>query len=200
LRHSQLETPVQIFLLSACLTVCATPLHAQQPLSRVTGNWGGTDQGGFEFIALLTQETETARLRIWNGLGGIVEGDDPQFDNADMVLSAYARDNGQRLEVLTSPEGTILQVITEFADEEYEGKIVVQVQYLDNQFTVIGYDHQDVRYFDSQAYACTADLWNGKVTVNGVTTDLPPRDFEALNASIWTYDAAFVRGICPRLE
>jgi hypothetical protein len=191
---------MQFAFLAACLTVCAMPLHAQQMLSDVSGNWGGTDGGGFEFRAMLLQETETARLRIWQGPGGIVESDDPQFDNAEIVLSAYARDNGQRLELLETADGTILQVVTESADEEYEGRIAVQIRYLDNQFTVIRYDHEDLRYSDNVAYACNADLWNGTVTVNGVTSDLPPRDFEALNASAWTYGAAFDRGICPRLE
>ena len=194
---------MQFIILTACLTVCAMPLQAQDVLSEVTGNWGGTDNTGFYFRAELAQmppEQGTARLRMWNALDAVPQGGDLQFDNDQMVLSAYARDNGQRLEVVASPDGTILQVITEFADEEYEGRIVVQIQYLDNQFTVIGYDQQDTRYFDNAAYSCVADLWKGKVTVNGVTSDLPPRDFAALNASAWTYDAAFDRGICPRLE
>jgi hypothetical protein len=194
---------MQFVLLTTCLTVCAMPLQAQEVLSESTGNWGGTQNGGFYFRAELAQmppERGTARLRIWNALDGIPAGGDPQFDNDQMVLSAYAKDNGQRLQLLESPDGTILQVVTEFADEEYEGKIIVQVQYLDNQFTVIRYDQQDIRYSDNTSYTCNADLWNGTVTVNGVTSDLPPRDFESLNASDWTYGAAFDRGICPRLD
>jgi hypothetical protein len=187
-------------LLTACLTVCAMPLHAEGVLSEASGNWGGTDNDGFEFRAMLTQKTETARLRIWNGVGGIVEGDDPQFDNAKMMLSAYATDNGQRLELLGSPEGTILRVITAFADEEYEGEVVVDIQFLDNQFTVIGYHHHDVGYDGNVAFDCDADLWNGTVTVNGTKTDLPTRDFESLNASVWTYRTARDRGICPGLD
>jgi hypothetical protein len=192
---------MQFALLTACLTVCAMPLAAEEVLSEVTGNWGGTDNGGFYFRAELTQmppEQGTARLRIWNALDGVPPGGDAPFRNDRMTLSAYAKDNGQRLELVETPEGTILQVITEFADEEYEGRIVVEIQYLDNQFTVIRYDHQDMRYVDQVTYACSADLWNGTVTVNGVTSDLPPRDFEALNAATWGYDAAFERGICPR--
>jgi hypothetical protein len=188
-------------LLTACLVVCAMPLHAEELLSEVTGNWGGANNGGFYFRAQLTQlppEQGTARLRMWNALDGVPQGGDAQFDNDRIMLSAYAIENGQRLELRQTPEGTILQVITEFADEEYEGRIVVDIQYLDNQFTVVRYDHQDMRSFDKVSYACIADLWNGTVTVNGATSDLPPRDFEALNASGWAYDAAFERGICPR--
>jgi hypothetical protein len=194
---------MQFALLTACLTVCAMPLAAEEVLSEVSGNWGGTDNDGFYFRAALTQlppEQGTARLRMWNALDGVPQGGDAQFDNDQMTLSAYAVDNGQRLELVESPDGTILQVITEFADEEYEGRIVVDIQYLDNQFTVIRYDQQDMRYEGSVSYACNAGLWNGTVTVNGVTSDLPPRDFEALNASGWTYGAAFDRGICPRLD
>jgi hypothetical protein len=192
---------MQFAVLTACLTVCAMPLAAQEVLSAVTGNWGGSDNDGFYFRAELTQmppEQGTARLRIWNAPDGVPPGGDAQFDNDRIMLSAYAIDNGQRLELLVSPEETILQVITEYADEEYEGRIVVDIQYLDNQFTVIRYDQQDTRYSDSVSYACNADLWNGTVTVNGVTSDVPRRDFGALNASGWAYDAAFERDICPR--
>jgi hypothetical protein len=195
-----MEPAMQIVFLAACLTICALPLHAQQPLSQAAGNWGGTDKDGFEFIALLTQETGTARLRIWNGLGGIVEGDDPQFDNADMVLSAYTIDNGQRLAVVETVDGTTLQVITEFADEAYEGQVVVDIQFLDNQFTVIGYHLHDVANEGNVAFDCDVDLWNGTTTVNGRTTELPARDFESLNASVWTYDTPRDKGICPGLD
>ncbi len=45
---------------------------------------------------------------------------------------------------------------------------------------------------------CAVDAWNAKVTVDGVTSDLPPMDFTALNASSWSAGAAFDRGWCPR--
>ncbi len=192
---------MQFALLSACLTVCAMPLQAQDLLSEVSGNWGGTTNSGFYFRAELTQmppEQGTARLRMWNALDGIPRGGDPQFDNPRIALSAYTVDNGQRLELQEGAEGTTLQVITEFADEAAEGRVTVDIQYLDNQFTVVGYHLHDIGYEDNIAYACDADLWNGTVTFNGTVSDLPPRDFEALNASGWTYDAAFSRGICPR--
>jgi hypothetical protein len=182
---------MQFALLTACLTVCAMPLWAEEVLSQATGNWGGTDNGGFYFRAELTQNATTARLRIWNALDGIPQDGAAQFDKIE---------NGQRLEVLTAQGGTVLQVITEFADEAYEGSVTVDIQYLDNQFTVIGYHHHDVAYQGRVAFDCDADLWNGTVTANGVTSDLPPRDFEALNASGWTYTTARERGICPGLD
>ncbi len=194
---------MHFLLLSACLTVCAMPLRAEEVLSEVTGNWGGTGNTGFYFRATLDQlppEQGTGRLRIWHALDSIPVGGTPQFENDEMTLSAYARDSGQRLELFTSANGTILQVVTEFADEAAEGTVTVLIQYVDNQFTVIGFDQQDQGYEGNIAYRCTADLWNGTVTVNGVTSTLPPRDFEALNATDWTYSAAFDRGICPRPE
>ncbi len=155
---------------------------------------------GFYFRAALTQNSTTTRLRIWNALDNIPQDGDAQFDNPEIGLSAYTIENGQRLEVLAAPGGTVLQVITEFADEAYEGRVTVDIQYLDNQFTVIGYHHHDVAYEGQVAFDCDADLWNGTVTANGVTTDLPPRDFEALNASGWTYTTAREMGICPGLD
>lgn len=194
---------MQFLFLTACLTVCAMPLRAEEVLSDVTGNWGGTGNTGFHFRATLDQlppQQGTGRLRIWNALDGLPVGGAPDFDNDQMTLSAYTVDHGQRLELVERADGTILQVVTEFADEAAEGTATVQIQYLDNQFTVIGFDHQDLGYESNDTYRCTADLWNGTVTVNGVTSNLPPRDFEALNASDWTYSAAFDRGICPRPE
>ena len=80
---------MQFVLLTACLTVCAMPLHAEEVLSEVAGNWGGTDNDGFYFRAQLMQEAQTARLLIWNGLEGIPVDGDAQLDNAAFALSAY---------------------------------------------------------------------------------------------------------------
>lgn len=186
-----------ILALSLCL---ASPVLAEPLLSEASGNWAGSSNGGFFFRAELTQAKTAARLRIWNATDGVPSGGDEQFDNAAIALSAYA--TSQRLEVIEAPEGSILQVVTEFADEAAEGREVVQIQYLDNQFTVIGYYHQSTGYNpggDPIPYECEVDLRAGKATVNGTTTDLPPMDFEAQNASGWTYGAAFDRGYCPRI-
>ena len=187
-----------IFALSLAL---ATPALAEPLLSEASGNWAGPSNGGFFFRAELRQAGATARLQIWNGNDGVPTGGDVQFDNAEIALSAYA--TAQRLEVFEVPGGSILQVVTEFADEAAEGREVVQIQYLDNQFTVIGYSHQSTGYNPGGApipYECEVDLRAGKATVNGATTDLPPMDFEAQNASDWRYGAAFDRGFCPRIE
>ena len=185
-----------IFALSLAL---AAPATAETLLSEVSGNWAGPSNGGFFFRAELTQAQTTARLRIWNGNDSVPTGGEVQFDNQTIALSAYA--TAQRLEVLDTPNGSVLQVVTEFADEETEGRTVVQIEFLDNQFTVVGYYHQSDGYNpggDPIAYECELDLQRGKATVNGTTIDLSPVDFETRNASYWTYGAAFDRGYCPR--
>ncbi|WP_309664349.1 hypothetical protein [Tabrizicola sp.] len=187
---------MRAFALGLCLL--AAPAAADT-LSEATGNWAGASNQGFYFRAALSFEGEAAQLKIWNDLGGIPAANSGvQFDNGKIMLMAYATDGFPRLEVLDTGSGSILQVVNEFADEEYAGRSVVQIQYIDNQFTVIGYYHRDLRYFDQKPYECEVDLRNGKVTVNGVTSDLPPMDFEAQNASEWTYSAAFDRGYCPQ--
>jgi hypothetical protein len=99
---------------------------------------------------------------------------------------------------LDTSSGSIPQVVSEFAEEEYEGRSVVQVQYIDNQFTVIGYYHRDLRCFDQKPNECDVDLTNGRVTVKGVESDRPPMDFEAQSASEWIYSTTFDRGYCPQ--
>jgi hypothetical protein len=187
-------------ILALALSLLAAPVTAQT-LSDVTGNWAGTSNQGFYFRAVLSQEGQAARLKIWNTLDGVPAADqNVQFDNTEISLLAYASEGYPRLEVLDTPGGSILQVVNQFADEEYEGRTVTQIQYFDNQFTVIGFYHRDMRYSDQQAYDCELDLRGGEATVNGVTKDLPPMDFEALNASGWAYGAAFDRGYCPAVE
>ena len=187
-------------LILALTLALAGPAMAEPLLSEASGNWAGASNGGFFFRAELTQADKTARLRIWNGTDGVPKGGDAQFDNATIALSAYA--TSQRLEVVEAPDGSILQVVTDFADEAGEGREVVQIQYLDNEFTVIGYFHQSTGYNpggDPIPYECEVDLAAGTARVNGTIGDLEPMDFEAQNASGWTFGAAFDRGWCPRI-
>jgi hypothetical protein len=177
----------------------ATPASADQLLSTVSGNWAGLEKAGFYFRAELTQGNQTAELSIWNGLDGVPSGGDPQFVNTKITLSAFA--TVQELQVQENQNGSILEVVNEYADEEGQGRSVVQIQYLDNQFTVIGFSHRDTVRNRSGAEItsdCVVDLWNGKATLNGAERELPPEDFEAMNASDWGWDAAYERGYCPR--
>ena len=189
-------------LLALCLTL-ALPATAEPLLSEASGNWAGASGSGFTFLARLTQNADKARLTIWAGGPGsaaVAEGD-PQFDNAEIALGAFA--TRQALEVLDTGDGSILQVVTEFADEEAEGRSVVQLQFLDNQFTVVGYYHRSTFANpggEPETYECDVDLWNRISIENGQERRLERVAFDALNASDWTFSAAFDRGYCTRTE
>ena len=176
----------------------ALPAQSQTVLSEASGNWAGSKGDGFTFLALLSQNQDKARLVIWGGGPGsaaVAEGD-PQFDNGEIALGAFA--TKQVLEVLDTGDGSILQVVTEYADEEGSGRTVTQIQFIDNQFTVVGYFHAGE--LAGQAFECDVDLWKMTATEAGTTRTLEPVGFEALNASDWTWASAYDRGFCHRGE
>lgn len=176
----------------------AVPGAAQTLLSEASGNWAGVSGDGFTFLARLTQNEDNARLAIWGGGPGspaVAEGD-PQFDNDEIALGAFA--TKQALEVLDTGDGSTLQIVTEYADEEGSGRTVTQIQFIDNQFTVVGYHHAGE--LAGQSFECDVDLWSMTATEGGQTRELEPVGFEALNASDWTWDAAYERGFCHRTE
>lgn len=176
----------------------ALPLQAQTLLSEASGNWAGASGEGFTFLARLTQNEDKSRLTIWGGGPGspaVAEGE-PQFENPEFALGAFA--TRQALEVLDTGEGSILQVITEYADEEGSGRSVTEVQFIDNQFTVTGFYHGGE--YLGQNFECDVDLWKMVTTENGVERALEPVGFEALNASEWRFDTAYERGFCTRAE
>lgn len=187
--------------LTLCLALTA-PALAQTVLSEASGNWAGPSNQGFHFRAQLVQNEDRLGLRIWNAIDGVPPAsDDPAFDNDQIELGAFA--TLQALEVVETPAGSTLQVVVEFADEEAEGRSVTQIQFLDNQFTVVGYYHRSHVYNPGGApivTECDVDLWNRVAIDNGVERRLEPVDFEALNASDWTWGAAFDRGFCTRAE
>ena len=179
----------------------ALPAFGQTLLSEATGNWAGASNQGFYFRAHLTQNTDNARLTIWGGRTDAVPdaAGDPDFDNDQIALGAFA--TRQELEVFDTGQGSILQVLTEFADEEAEGRSVVQIQFIDNQYTVVGYYHRSMFYnpgSEPYTYECDVDLRNMTTIDDGVERALAPVNAEALNASTWTWDAAFERGYCTR--
>ena len=174
------------------------PARAENLLSEASGNWAGSSGDGFTFLARLNQNKDMARLVIWGGGPGSpaeAEGE-PQFDNPTIAIGAFA--TKQELEVLETGDGSILRIVTEYADEEGSGRIVTQIQFLDNQFTVVGYHHAGETA--GRSHDCEVDLWKMTVTEDGTTRELEPVGFEALNASDWTWDAAYERGFCHRSE
>ena len=100
--------------------------------------------------------------------------------------------------MLDTGDGTILQIVTEYADEEGSGRTVTQLQFIDNQFTVVGYSHAGT--IAGRSFDCEVDLWKMTSTENGKTRTLEPVGFEALNASDWAWDAGYERGFCTRYE
>lgn len=182
-------------ILSFCMTL---PAASRTLLSEASGNWAGSSGAGFTFLARLTQAEDKARLTIWGGGPGnpaVAEGD-PQFDNPAFALGAFA--TKQALEVLQTGEGSTLQVVIEYADEEGSGRTVTQIQFIDNQFTVVGYFHGGEHL--GKSFDCEVDLWKMEAVEGGVQRRLEPVGFEALNASDWTWDAAYERGFCHRAE
>jgi hypothetical protein len=177
----------------------ALPAVAQPVLSEASGNWAGSSNQGFYFRAQLTQNDDKARLRIWGGaLDGVPAAQgDPEFDNDQIALGAFA--TLQELEVFEFGDGAVLQVVTEFADEEAEGRTVVQIQYLDNQYTVVGYYYQ-ARFNNPDGgpaqYECELDLNKMVSAENGKKRQLGAVASDQLNASDWTFSVAFDRGWC----
>ena len=174
------------------------PATAQTLLSEACGNWSGSEHTGFTFLARLAHNDDMARLTIW--MGGperpATIDDSPQFDNPTIAIGAFA--TKQELEVVETDDSSILQIVTEYADEEGSGRIVTQTQFIDNQFTVVGHDHRGECL--GQPTESDVDLWSMTASEDGVTWQLEPVGFEALSASDWTWDAAFERGFCSRAE
>ncbi len=110
------------------------PGRAEAPLAEASGNWAGPGGGGFWFHATLEGVGDSATLRIWNDIAAVPTGGAPQLEVPGFALTAFATE--VRLELVDAGQGSNLQVVTAFADEEGAGREVVQVQYLDTQFTV----------------------------------------------------------------
>jgi hypothetical protein len=184
------------------LLVLTLPAAARTVISEASGNWAGPSNTGFYFTAQLVQNKDRLGLVIWNGNDGKpATSGDPEFDNREIELGAFA--TRQALEVFDSPNGSILQIVVEFADEDAEGRSVTQIQRIDNQYTVVGYYHLSKFYNpggEPYSHECDVDLWKMVSIDNGTERQLEPVGFEALNASEWTYGAAFDRGFCTRRE
>lgn len=174
------------------------PAYAETILSEASGNWAGASGQGFSFLARLTEEEDFARLRIWSGSADAPptgEGD-PELDNGQISLAAFA--SLQALEVVETEQGAVLHIITEFADEYAEGRTVLQIRFIDNQYTVVGYHYQEVAHDQGDGpvpYECNIDFADGSMTEDGMEFALSVDD-GMTNASSWTFSVVFDRGIC----
>jgi hypothetical protein len=188
------------YVMRAVFCLCAlmgAPALAEVPLSEVSGNWAGESNAGFYFRATLTQEGDAARLRIWHDINAIPLEGNPQLDNREIALGAFA--TLQRLDVIDEGNGVGLIVVTEFADETGEGCEELHIRYMDNQFTVTAFAIMSVQYnagAEQTIFTCQVDMLQDRAIVDGEARDLPPMDFEQKNASLWTYGAAFDWGLC----
>ncbi|MGL4238196.1 hypothetical protein [Tabrizicola sp.] len=180
-------------------SILALPASAETILSEASGTWGGASGQSVFFRAELSarQEQETSRLRIWIG------HDDPSapkldFDNPAISFNWFAQ--RQELEVVDTSNGSVLQLTNEGSDGEADWLSVLQIQYIDSQYTVVGVRERHISNMhpaDLVPYECELDFLKGKVTVNGETRDLLPMRWESLDARSWTYRTAFDRGYCP---
>jgi hypothetical protein len=187
--------------IATLLVAFAPQAQAGDAIAEASGNWAGPQGGGFYFRATLEGEADRARLKIWNGIDGVPDGGAPQLDVADFALTAFASD--VRLEVVEVPDASILQIVVEFADEEAEGRDLVQLRYMDFQYTIVGYHHLS-RFYNPGGEPivteCKVDIPNASIIEDGTQRPLPPVDFESLNASAWHFGAAFDRGWCSRFD
>lgn len=184
---------------SAALAIAlAMPASAETVISEASGNWAGPSNQGFYFLARLTEEEDMARLRIWSGLeDGVPSGaGDPDFDNTGIQLAAFA--SSQTLEIVDGPTGSVLHLVTEFADEYAEGRIALKIQFIDNQYAVVGYDYSELAHADGGdpiPYDCNVDFRGGQMTEDGMEFALQVDD-GMTNASNWTHSVIFDRNIC----
>jgi hypothetical protein len=176
------------------LSMAAAPALAEILLSEVSGSWAGTD---LVFRAVLTQEGDAARLRIWQGAGGVPEGGAPQLDNEEIALGAFT--TLQELRLRETREGTVLSVFTGFADETGSGRETVDIRFLDDQFTVTGY-HFELDRDVGAPWICRVDMIAGFKEVDGVGSDFAVPSFDILDAGEWFAGAAFDDGYCPQVE
>ncbi|MEZ5796704.1 MAG: hypothetical protein R3D63_03955 [Paracoccaceae bacterium] len=168
------------------------------PQPRVAGNWAGHSGQGFAFVALLDEDGGAARLRIWQGLAEVIEGDDPQL----VVTPVAARSPGmapqdQGLSLAVGPEATVLRIETRQVTDAGSRYEAVEVQFLDFQFTVVGYTQEFTPSGGAPVQACRVDLRRNLRWLDGVEAEIADRPFEADNLAFWTPTAAADRGYCP---
>ncbi|HMS96612.1 MAG TPA: hypothetical protein PKA03_15605, partial [Tabrizicola sp.] len=136
--------------------------------------------------------------RIWSGTPDTppTGAGDPDLDNPEIALAAFA--TLQALEVVETDQGSVLQVVTEFADEYAEGRIVLQIQLIDSQYTVLGYHYQEVAHDTGDGpvpYECNINFADGSMVEDGMEFAMSVED-GMTNAATWTYSVVFDRSLC----
>ena len=185
-------------MIASALTMGATPALAESDLGSVSGNWAGQSNEGYYFSATLHDDGGKAHLWIWQTSNPDIESSIPAFDKNDITLrNADVAGGSQRLEVVEGPDSSTLNIVTRYSDASGQVEEVVQAQFLDFQFTVVGYA---ITHFENgTSQSCTLDLRANTRVVDGIESQIAARGFEDDNLWYWGPNVAFERGLCPAL-
>ncbi|MGL4311749.1 MAG: hypothetical protein ACRCSU_14825 [Paracoccaceae bacterium] len=183
--------------------LAAAPACAQDVLSEVSGNWAAPKNDGFYYRATLTPDGEYVRLRIYQGATPDLTEADLQLDNSGIgSLMTIGVDLVNELRV--GPDGR-LTIHASGADESYGFSEEIDIHYIDNQFTVVGY-RQAITELNQmpdtaeEDYACEVKPAEGKILWAGIENPFPELAFEDLNAGEWNVLSAVELGLCPAIN
>lgn len=174
-------------------------------VSEVTGNWAAPENDGYFYRAVLSDEGQGLRLRIWQGMSPDAIDDDPQFDNTG-IIGLRGGETVDRAWLEVGATGELILTETS-AVENYLYTERLTIRMLDNQFTAVAYLWSNdwgggaapgaFGCLSEACYACEADLWNGTAKAGDEVVAVPEHDFEALNASWWSPVRAVELVFCP---
>lgn len=175
----------------------AFPVAAETVVSETTGTWQGDPMDGAAFRARLTSNAEDmVRLQLWLESGQTLPDGtgEAALDSPDIALATFA--TRQEATAVDTDTGTVLRVTTEYSDENAKGTTVVDIQYVDNDYRVVGFSNTDTFHADGYVTTCTLDFRAGTATEDGTTRDLPEIAPEDLLARDWTYNTPYDRNYC----
>jgi hypothetical protein len=186
--------------------ISVLPACAEEALSEARGNWAGPGNQGFFYRAVLSQEGEALRLRIWQALSEAEVEANLQFDNPEIAWAPAGDSARAWIEAL--PEGGLALNILSFVEGYmYSERLIIAS--MDGQITAMSFASYNnplrsavapedaFQCFSEACYSCEADLWNGTALADGEAIQAPPHDFEALNAAYWNGARVFELGFCP---
>ena len=125
------------YLLALTAVVLSTgALRAETVLSDVTGNWAAPKNDGYFYRAVLTQEGEYLRLRIYQGMSADTIEAEPQFDNPKIAYAAASAGPGGKDWLEVGAQGELyLSDLTVNEGYAYTERLMIRM--MDNQFTAM---------------------------------------------------------------
>ncbi|WP_267633637.1 hypothetical protein [Frigidibacter sp. RF13] len=185
----------------------ALPAAADTILSDVTGNWAAPQNNGFYYRAVLSQDGDYLRLRLYEGMAADGLPTEPTFDNPKIAYASTRPGAKDWLEV--APDGQLLlNGLTVNESHVYSDRL--SIRHMDNQITVMGFatynngpdavasmPDDPFTCWGTNCYSCVADVWEGLSVVGGKPYTRIDAAFEAINAAIWTPDTIYELGLCP---